>query len=75
MKLRTTCENNIWAGTIYYGINANGEYAACSTDIEIDVDEDSIEIRRGILGPCYSVKCPHCGTTLEWPQEWEIVGE
>lgn len=73
MKLRTTCETELWAG--FFGINENGDQPICNTEIEEEVEEDSIEQDEDGLRPCYAVRCPSCGSLLEWPQSWEIVTE
>lgn len=71
MKIRTVCEHEIWAG--FFGINENGDQPECCEEIELEVEEDCIESKDGCIRPSFSIDCPKCGATLDWPQEWEIV--
>jgi len=73
IRLRTICEGELWAG--FFGINANGDQPECMEEIEIDVEDESIEVDSdGTIRPCYSIECPNCHRYLEWPQKWEVVG-
>jgi len=71
MKLRTTCEKEIWVG--FFGMNANGDQPECLEEIEIEVDEDCIDEDHTGIRPSFTVECPKCHSLLEWPQVWEIV--
>jgi hypothetical protein len=68
MRLQTTCEHEIWSG--FFGINANGDQPECQTEITIDVEDDCIVREEDTIRPSFSVDCPGCGATLDWPQEW-----
>lgn len=70
-KLRTTCERELWAG--FFGINENGDQPECSTEIEIEVEEEDIERDKQGIRPYFAVECPKCHGVLEWPHAWEIV--
>jgi hypothetical protein len=71
VKIRTTCGMEIWSG--FFGIDANGTQPDCMEEIEIEVEEESIEREGDAVKLCYSIACPKCGGLIEWPQEWEVV--
>lgn len=71
MKLRTTCEAILWVG--FFGINENGDQPECGCEIEEEVEDDCIDTESPGIRPSYSVRCPKCGSLLEWPHEWEII--
>lgn len=72
IRLRTICEAELWAG--FFGYNTNGDQPECGFEIIEDVEEESLEVdQQGNMRPCYAIECPKCGTTIEWPQEWEVI--
>ena len=66
----TTCERELWSG--FFGIDEFGTQPECNQVIEILIDDDEeLEIDEdGTIRPVYSVECPRCKGSLDWPQAW-----
>ena len=69
--LETVCEAELWAG--FFGIDETGSQPECNTTITEEVDEDCIDVDDEGVRPSYTVSCPKCGCSLEWPQTWTIL--
>jgi hypothetical protein len=71
IKLTTTCGGELWSG--FFGINANGDTLECTQEIEIEIEEESLETDdEGDVRPCFAINCSNCGRQIDWPQIWEI---
>lgn len=69
--LTTVCERELFAG--YFGLDADGTQPECLQIIEVEVSEEEIDYGDdGVPRPPFTVTCPSCGNTIEWPHEWAI---